>query len=130
VWWKTGLLGRELQHGVNALFSAINIDLRTLRGSMSAAAKPKRSGESPQAKGREFNPTRVEHFTLDGKCYEGYLGRHGEKKTRYLLKWFASGGSELVPTTDINIIDPYLTIIIKNKLNDYCLDERLHGRYD
>jgi hypothetical protein len=43
--------------------------------SMSAAARPKRWGVSRQAKGREFDPTRVEMFTLpDGACYKGYLG--------------------------------------------------------
>jgi hypothetical protein len=38
--------------------------------SMSAAARPKRWGVFRQAEGREFDPSRVELFTLlDGACY-------------------------------------------------------------
>jgi hypothetical protein len=43
--------------------------------SILAAARPKRWGVSDQDKRREFDPTRVELFTLlDGACYKGYLG--------------------------------------------------------
>jgi hypothetical protein len=43
---------------------------------MSAAARPKRWGESRQAKGQELDPTKVEIFTLiDGAFYYGYLGQ-------------------------------------------------------
>jgi hypothetical protein len=72
--------------------------------SMSAAARPKRWGVSRQAKGREFDPTKVEFFTL--LTWRGVLRRiFEETKGRRIdvHKWTASDGSEFVPTTDVKM---------------------------
>jgi hypothetical protein len=71
--------------------------------SMSAAARPKRWGVFRQAKGREFDRTRVEVFTLLTR--QGVLLRvprvtwGGKRNDTH--KWIASDGSELFPTTDV-----------------------------
>jgi hypothetical protein len=73
--------------------------------SMSAAARPKPWGVFRQAKGRQFDPTRVELFTLSTRW--GALLRvpgvtwEAEGERNDIHKWIASDGSEFVPTNDV-----------------------------
>jgi hypothetical protein len=80
---------------------------------MSAAARPKRWGVFPQAKGREFDSSGVELSTyLTGRATKGTWGNLGRQKEKEMKihKWISSDGSELVPTTDVkvNLTLPYL----------------------
>jgi hypothetical protein len=69
---------------------------------MSAAARPKRWGDSRQAKGRESDSTMVELFRPTYLTGRGYLGLPGKARGK---RNDASDGSELI-TTDFEITLP------------------------
>jgi hypothetical protein len=79
---------------------------------MSATAGPKRQGVSRQAKGQEYDPTKVEAFTLF--TWRGMVLRipgvpwGGKTKRNDIHKWIASDGAELVSTTDVQTTLAYL----------------------
>jgi hypothetical protein len=89
---------------------------------MSAAAGPKRWGVSRQARGREFDPTENELFTLltlQGACSEGYLGRQKEKEMIIINGQRLMDQNWSRPRT-FHLTSPYLILIILYRVVQYC----------
>jgi hypothetical protein len=64
---------------------------------LSAAFRPKRGGAFRQAKGREFDPTRVDFvILLTGHAIKGTLGNLGRQKEKELISIVDQNWSQLL----------------------------------